>query len=83
MKIIIGKEEYKRRDRVYQKNKYLEKLKLEGKMSKKKELTILREKIITLKTEGLLNKEISKILNIPIKTLERHITYIKKNNLYI
>ena len=81
MKIIIGKEEYKRRDREYQKNKYLEKLKLDGKITKKEELSILRKKIITLKKEGLLNKEISKELNIPIKTLERHITYIKKNNL--
>ena len=81
MKIIIGKEEYKRRDREYQKNKYLEKLKLDGKMTKKEELSILRKKIITLKKKGLLNKEISKELNIPVKTLERHITYIKKNNI--
>ena len=44
MKVIIGKEEYKRRDREYQKNKYLEKLNLEGKMTKKEELKILREK---------------------------------------
>ena len=81
MKIIIGKEEYKRRDRVYQKNKYLEKLNLEGKMTKKEELKILREKIKALRAEGLKNKNIAESLNIPLKTLKRHITYMKKNDL--
>ena len=81
MKIIIGKEEYKRRDREYQKNKYLEKLNLEGKMTKKEELKILREKIKALREEGLKNKDISSQLNIPLKTLKRHITYMKKNDL--
>lgn len=81
MNIIIGKEEYKRRDREYQKNKYLEKLNLEGKMTKKEELKILREKIKALREEGLKNKDISSQLNIPLKTLKRHITYMKKNDL--
>lgn len=81
MKVIIGKEEYKRRDREYQKNKYLEKLNLEGKMTKKEELKILREKIKALREEGLKNKDISSQLNIPLKTLKRHITYMKNNDL--
>ncbi len=81
MKIIIGKEEYKRRHRVREKNRYLEKLKLDGKMTKKEELNVLREKIKALREEGLKNKEISSKLNIPLKTLKRHITYMKKNDL--
>lgn len=81
MKIIIGKEEYKRRDREYQRKKYLEKLKLDGKMTKKEELNVLREKIKALREEGLKNKDIAECLNIPLKTLKRHITYMKKNDL--
>ena len=85
MSTIISKMEYKRRKRIrdieYQKNRYKEKLKLEGKMSKKEELEQTRKKIKTLREQGLLNKEISAQLDIPIKTLERHITYMKKNEL--
>lgn len=51
----------------YNKNKYREKLKAEGKISKKKELEQLREKIKTLRAKGLLNKKISAQLDIPIK----------------
>lgn len=81
MTTIISKEEYKRRDRVYQKSRYLEKLKLDGKMTKQEELNVLREKIKVLRQQGLKNKDISKLLNIPLKTLKRHITYMKKNGL--
>ncbi|MFR1784364.1 MAG: LuxR C-terminal-related transcriptional regulator [Sarcina ventriculi] len=35
----------------------------------------------SLKKQGLKNKEISQELNIALKTLERHITYMKKNGL--
>ena len=63
------------------KNDYIEKLREKGKMSKQEELKELREKIKALKNKGLKNKEISQELNIPIKTLERHITYMKKNEL--
>ena len=81
LSIIISKEEYKRRDREYQKKKYQEKLKKEGKITKQEELNILRKKIKTLRAKGLLNKEISEQMNIPIKSLERHITYMRKNGL--
>ncbi|MDU5211566.1 MAG: DNA-binding response regulator [Clostridium sp.] len=85
MSTIISKREFKRRknlrDREYQKNKYKEKLKSEGKMSKKEELRQLRGKIKTLRAKGLLNKEISEHLDIPIKSLERNITYMRKNGL--
>lgn len=50
-------------------------------MSKKEELTILRQKIKDLKEKGLANKAIAIESNIPIKTLERHITFMKKNKL--
>lgn len=78
---IISDKEYKRRDREYQKKKYQEKLKNEGKLSKKEELELLRAKIKTLRAKGLSNKEIAEHLDIPIKSLERHITYMRKNGL--
>ncbi|MCH1959483.1 hypothetical protein, partial [Romboutsia hominis] len=78
---LISKEEYRRRDREYQRNRYASKLKEEGKMTKQEELKLLREKIKALREEGLKNKDISQLLNIPLKTLKRHITYMKKNGL--
>lgn len=82
MTTIISKIEYKRRNNEYNKNKYKERLRLEGKISKKEELEQLRKKIKTLRSKGLLNKEISAKLDIPIKSLERHITYMRKNGLF-
>lgn len=82
MKIIIGKEEYKRRNNEYNKKKYKEKLKQLGKMTKQEELKILREKIKVLREKGLKNKEIMQMLNIGSSTtFERHISYLKKNGL--
>lgn len=81
MNIIIGKEEYKRRENIRVKKVYQEKLKSKGKMTKKEELKILREKIKVLRDKGLKNKEISNELNVPLKTLKRHITDMKKNDL--
>ncbi len=81
MKIIIGKEEYKRRNNEYNKKKYKRKLKELGKMTKQEELNVLREKIKVLREKGLKNKDIASNLNIPLKTLKRHITYMKKNDL--
>lgn len=82
MTTIISKKEYKRRDREYQKNKYKEKLKSEGKMSKKEELEQTRAKIKSLREQGFKNKEIMQMLGITsTTTFERHITYMKKNGL--
>lgn len=81
MKTIISKNEYKRRNNEYNKKKYYNKLKLEGKLTKKEELILLRKKIKSLKEKGFKNKEIALMLHIAIKTLERHITYMKKNGL--
>ena len=81
MKTIISKEEYKRRNNEYNKKKYHEKLKIKGKLAKKDQLELQRRKIKSLKKQGLKNKEISQELNITLKTLERHITYMKSNEL--
>ena len=78
---IISKDEYKRRNNEYNKEKYKEQLKLKGKLPKKEQLELQRKKIKSLKKQGLKNKEISQELNIALKTLERHITYMKKNGL--
>ena len=73
--------DYYKRNSNERKKKYQEKLKAEGKMTKKEELENLRKKIKTLRAKGLLNKKISEQLDIPIKSLERHITYMRKNGL--
>lgn len=78
---IISKREYRRRDNEKNKKRYADKLKAEGKMSKQEELTVLRQKIKDLKEKGLANKIIATNLDIPIKTLERQITFMKKNKL--
>lgn len=78
---IISKKEYRRRDNEKNKKRYADKLKEEGKMTKQEELTILRQKIKDLKEKGLANKVVAIDLNIPIKTLERHITFMKKTKL--
>ena len=63
------------------KQKYQEKLKIEGKMSKNEQLNILYDKIKSLKQQGLKNKEIEKELGLATSTLKRHITNMKKNGL--
>ena len=95
---IMSKYEYKRRDRVYQKetytgekaeyrrkyykNKYQEKLKAEGKQSKKEQLNELRQKIKALRQQGFKNKEIMQRLDIAsTTTFERHIKYLKEHGL--
>ena len=81
MKIIIGKEEYKRRDREYQKNKYLEKLKSEGKISEKEKISRRRQKIKALLAEGLLQKDICNKLKISKDTYIRDRKYLKEQGL--
>ena len=60
---------------------YREKLKLQGKITKKEELELLRAKIKSLREQGFKNKDICIELDIPLSTLKRHITYMKKNGL--
>ena len=74
--------DYYKRNSDDKKKKYQEKLKSEGKISKKEELKILREKIKNLREEGFRNKEIMQMLGITsTTTFERHISYLKKNGL--
>ncbi|EGT3614302.1 DNA-binding response regulator [Clostridium perfringens] len=81
MTIIISKEEYKRRDRVYQKKKYQEQLKSQGKLSKQEEINQRREKIIDLLGKGLKRKNICVTLGISIKTYKRDIQFLKEQGL--
>ncbi|GAA0703192.1 hypothetical protein GCM10008904_10060 [Paraclostridium ghonii] len=77
MKTIIGiDEKYDRnneRRRAARRNE-------DGLTKKQEELKILQNKIKILKKEGFTNKIVSQKLLIPLKTLERHITKIRKNN---
>ena len=82
MSTIISKNEYKRRDRDYQKNKYQRMLKLEGKISEKEKLSQRRVKIKDLLAEGLEQKDICLQLNISKRTYIRDRQYLKEQGLY-
>ncbi len=78
------KEYYKRNSKTKinkSKEQYKNSLKEKGKITKKEELDILRQKIKALKLKGLRNKDIAISLNVNLKTLERHITFLKRNRL--
>lgn len=85
MKTIISKEEFKRRknirDRAYQKKKYNEKLKIEGKLTEKERISQRREKIKDLLGKGLVRKDICSELDISIKTYKRDIKFLKEQEL--
>ena len=81
MSTIISKSEYKRRDRVYQKNKYQRKLKSEGKISEKEKLSQRRAKIKDLLAEGLKQKDICLRLNISKDTYIRDRKHLKEQGL--
>ena len=81
MKIIIGKEEYKRRDREYQKNRYLEQLQVQGKLTEKDKISRRRQKIKDLLAEGLEQKDICLRLNISKRTYIRDRKYLKEQGL--
>ncbi len=79
---IMSKYEYKRRNNEYNKNKYYEKLKEEGKKTKKEQLNELRQKIKAMRQQGFKNKEIMQRLGISsTTTFERHIKYLKEHGL--
>lgn len=93
LKTLIDKtEKAKRKRNKYQENKenisikrkiyYQEKLKKEGKKSKKEQLQIIYAKIKSLRMKGYKNEEIAIELSLPIRTLKRHITHMKKNGLF-
>ena len=82
---IISKNEYKRRKRMrdidYQKNRYLEKLKSEGKIKEKEKLSQRRTKIKDLLAEGLKQKDICSQLNISKDTYIRDRKHLKEQGL--
>ena len=78
MTIIISKEEYKRRDRVYQKKKYQEQLKAQGKLTKKDRISQRREKIKDLLREGLTQKEIYTLMKISKRTCINDVNFLKR-----
>ncbi|MDU6474407.1 DNA-binding response regulator [Intestinibacter bartlettii] len=82
---IISKNEYKRRKRLrdidYQKNRYLEKLKSEGKIKEKEKLSQRRTKIKDLLAEGLKQKDICSQLNISKDTYIRDRKHLKEQGL--
>ena len=81
MTTIISDREYKRRENIRVKKAYQEKLKSEGKISKKEELEQIRAKIKSLRVKGFKNKDICIELDLAESTLKRHIKYMKKNGL--
>ena len=81
MSTIISKNEYKRRNNEYNKKKYQEKLKEEGKLSKKEEVKVRREKIKDLLAEGLSQKEIYSLLKISKRTCVNDVKFLKEQGL--
>lgn len=81
MKIIIGKEEYKRRDNERNKKNYREKLVTNGKLTEKEKISRRREKIKALLAEGLLQKDICSKLKISKDTYIRDRKILKEQGL--
>mgnify|MGYP003293300869 CR=1 FL=1 len=84
MKTIIGVDEKYDRKNEKRRNKRRNE---EGLTKKQQELKLLQDKIkgvyigeLNYGFKGLTNKSISQKLSIPLKTLERHITKMRKNN---
>ncbi|MDO4536443.1 MAG: DNA-binding response regulator, partial [Clostridium perfringens] len=78
MKTIISKKEYKRRNNEYNKNKYYEKLKKDGKITKEEQMSQRRRKIRDLLAKGLKQKDICLTLNISKDTYLRDRKYLKE-----
>ena len=81
MQTIISKSEYKRRKRIRDNRSYQDKLKSEGKLTKKEEISIRREKIKDLVLEGLKEKDICFELDISKRTYLRDRNYLKEQGL--
>ncbi|WP_058994086.1 hypothetical protein [Sarcina ventriculi] len=81
MKTIISKEEYKRRDREYQKKKYKEELETQGKLTAEKKILQRRIKIKDLLAKGLKQKEIYLQLNISKRTCINDIKFLREQGL--
>ena len=60
-----------------EKKKYQEKLRADGKLTKKEQINIQRQKIKALLEQGFTQKDISKHLNIPSRTIERRVKELR------
>lgn len=81
LSIIFSQEEYKRRDREYQKKKYQEKLRSQGKLTEKEKISQRRAKIKDLLAEGLKQKDICLTLDISKDTYICDRKYLKEQGL--
>ena len=81
MTTIISDKEFKRRKNIRNKKAYEEKLKSEGKVSKKDKISQRRAKIKDLLDKGLSQKEIYLSLNISKRTCINDIKYLKEQGL--
>lgn len=90
LKTIISNEEYKRRENIRSKKNYNsvkakenyhDKLKKDGKLTKKEEIEIRRKKIKDLLEQGLKQKEIYTVLNISKRTCISDIKFLKEQGL--
>lgn len=81
MTTIISKKEYKRRKNLRNKKAYQEKLKLDGRKSKKEVVRERREKIKDLLAEGLSQKEIYSLLKISKRTCINDVNFLKEQGL--
>lgn len=73
--------DYYKRNRNKKKKKYQQKLKSEGKLTKKEQVSERRAKIKDLLAEGLKRKDICTLLDISIKTYKRDIAFLKEQGL--
>ena len=77
MTTIISDKEYKRRQNKAFRKRYEEKLKADGKLTKREQINIQRQKIKALLEQGFTQKDISKELNIPSRTIERRVKELR------
>ena len=81
MKVIIGKEEYKRRDNERNKKNYKEKLIANGKLTEKEKISRRREIIKDLLDKGLTQKQIYNTLKISKRTCINDMKFLKEQGL--
>lgn len=81
METTITKEFKKQKKSDTNREYYYSKLEQKGKISKYEQILNLKQQIIELKQKKVKNKDIAITLKVNIKTLERHITNLKKEGL--
>lgn len=80
LETICSIKEYNRRQNISRKNRYMENLQEQGKLTRAEQNNLIRAKIKSLLDEGLIQKDIALQLNVSLKTVKRHIKYLKNKN---